>query len=122
MTEGALLSYERYQPWKRVIEAGFWIAVTGVNCVANSITTLMELRRGDSSIQAWEPAVWETSSAVMWLLVVLPAMAWFTRRYPFQWGDWRRQLAVMPGPASSSASCTWWAWWGCGCSPIGPRA
>ena len=97
MTEGALLSYERYQPWKRVIEAGFWIAVTGVNCVANSITTLMELRRGDSSIQAWEPAVWETSSAVMWLLVVLPAMAWFTRRYPFQWGDWRRQLARYAG-------------------------
>ena len=38
MTEGALLSYERYQPWKRVIEAGFWIVVTGVNCVANSVT------------------------------------------------------------------------------------
>ena len=33
----------------------------------------------------------------MWLLVVLPAMAWFTRRYPFQWGDWRRQLARYAG-------------------------
>jgi hypothetical protein len=93
MTERATLSYERYLPWRRVAEVGFWVTMTGANCIANSITTLMELRRGESSIQSWEPAVWETSSALMWLVVVLPAMAWFTRRYPFQWGDWRRQLA-----------------------------
>lgn len=93
MTERATLTYERYLPWKRWAEIGFWLAMIGTNCVANSITTLMDLRRGDSGVLAWEPAVWEASSAAMWLLVVLPAMAWFTRRHPFQWGDWRRQLA-----------------------------
>ncbi|CAN7297960.1 LytTR family DNA-binding domain-containing protein [Pseudoxanthomonas sp. LjRoot143] len=92
MTEQATLTYERYLPWRRWAEIGFWVAMIGANCIANSITTLMDFRRGDSGVQAWEPAVWEASSAVMWLLVVLPAMAWFTRRYPFQWGDWRRQL------------------------------
>ncbi|MCR6627554.1 MULTISPECIES: LytTR family DNA-binding domain-containing protein [Pseudoxanthomonas] len=97
MTERATLTYERYLPWKRWAEAGFWVAMIGANCIANSITTLMDFRRGESGVQAWEPAVWEASSAVMWLLVVLPAMAWFTRRYPFLWGDWRRQMARYVG-------------------------
>ena len=93
MTSDSTLTYERYLPWRRWAEMGFWVAMIGANCIANSITTLMDMRRGESTIQAWEPAVWETSSAMMWLLVILPAMAWFTRRYPFQWGDWRRQLS-----------------------------
>jgi hypothetical protein len=69
----------------------------GANFIANSITTLMDFRRGESGVQAWEPAVWEASSAVMWLLVLLPAMAWFTRRFPFLWGDWRRQMVRYVG-------------------------
>ena len=97
MTETASLTYERYLPWRRLAEAGFWVTLTGANCIANSITTLIELRRGHSTVQAWEPAVWEISSALMWVLVIIPAMAWFTRRYPFHWGDWRRQLARYAG-------------------------
>lgn len=87
------MSYERYLPWRRWVEIGFWVAMIGANCVGNSITTVMDFRRGGSSIQAWEPVVWETSSGLMWLLLVLPAIAWYTRRFPFQWGNWRRQLS-----------------------------
>ena len=87
------LSYERYLPWKRWCEIGFWLLLLGANCIGNGLTTLMELRRGESGILAWEPFVWEASSALVWLLVILPATAWFTARYPVQWGQWGRQLA-----------------------------
>lgn len=97
------MSYERYLPWRRWVEAGFWVAMIGANCVGNSITTVMDFRRGGSSIQAWEPVVWEASSGLMWLLVLLPAIAWYTRRFPFQWGNWRRQLAGYVG--ASVAVC-----------------
>ena len=86
------LAYERYLPWKRWVEAGFWIALTAANCVANSLTTLMELRRGDSGIQAWEPVVWEASSALVWLLVLIPAIVWYTRWRPLHWENWRARL------------------------------
>lgn len=92
MSHADSLSYERYLPWRRWVEAGFWVAMIGANCIGNSITTVMDFRRGGSSIQAWEPVVWETSSALVWLLVLLPAIAWYTRRFPFQWGNWRLQL------------------------------
>ena len=86
------LTYERYLPWKRWAEAGFWIAVTAANCIANSLTTLMELRRGDSGVQAWEPVVWETSSALVWVLVLIPAIVWYTRSRPLHWENWRTRL------------------------------
>ena len=76
MSDKDALTYERYLPWKGWVEAGFWIAVTAANCIANSLTTLMELRRGESGIQAWEPMVWEMSSALVWLLVLIPAIVW----------------------------------------------
>lgn len=91
------MSYERYLPWKRWVEIGFWGAMIGANCVGNSITTLMDLRRMDSGVRAWEPAVWETSSGVMWLLVLVPAIAWYTRRFPLHWDNWRRRLVEYLG-------------------------
>lgn len=91
------MSYERYLPWKRWVEIGFWGAMIGANCVGNSITTLMDLRRMGSGVRAWEPAVWETSSGVMWLLVLVPAIAWYTRRFPLHWDNWRRRLVEYLG-------------------------
>ena len=85
-------AYRRFLPWRRSFEIGFWVVLVGSNCIGNSITTLMEIRRGPSDILAWEPALWESTSALMWLLVLLPAMAWFTHRFPLHWDNWRRQL------------------------------
>ncbi|MCL7713667.1 LytTR family DNA-binding domain-containing protein [Stenotrophomonas mori] len=86
------MPYDRYLPWKRWVENGFWLAMIGGNCIANSLVTLMDLRRRGSAIPAWEPVLWEASSALMWLLLILPGLAWFTARYPFQWGRGGRQL------------------------------
>lgn len=91
MRETEPMPYERYLPWRRWVEYGFWLVMIGGNCVANSIVVLMELRRDGSGIEPWKPVVWELSSALLWLLLVLPGMAWFTRRHPFQWGGWGRQ-------------------------------
>ena len=76
----------------RSFEVGFWVLLIGSNCIGNSITTLMEIRRRAPDTLGWEPAVWEASSALMWLLVLLPAIAWFTRRFPLHWDNWRRRL------------------------------
>lgn len=86
------VAYRRFLPWRRTFEIGFWVLLIGMNCVGNSITTLMEIRRGQSDILSWEPAVWESSSALVWLLALLPAIVWFTRRFPLHWDTWRPQL------------------------------
>ena len=85
-------AYRRFLSWRRPFEIGFWILLTGSNLIGNSITTLMELRRGESDILAWEPVVWELSSALVWLLVLLPMIVWSTRRFPLHWETWRRLL------------------------------
>ena len=85
--------YQRYLPWRRSLEAGFWIAQYLVNALANSITVNMDVRRMHLAFTAWQPAVWEASSAVM-ALALVPAVAWFTRRYPLHLDNWRRMLPL----------------------------
>ncbi len=78
-------------PWQRTFEVGFWVVLTLVNGVANSITALMDMRRHGHDVAAWEPAVWEFSSGVL-MLALVPALVWFTRAFPLHWDNWRRQL------------------------------
>ena len=86
-------AYERYRPWQRLVETGFWVGTILVNAVANSITVLMDARRSGLDTADWEPAAWEGSSALLWLVIV-PCVVWFTRRVPFQWDGLRRYLAL----------------------------
>ena len=65
--------------------------LTLVNGVANSITVFMDVRRVGLGYAAWEPAVWELSSGLL-MLALVPALAWFTRRFPLHWDNWKRQL------------------------------
>lgn len=86
-------SYQRYLPYRRVAEVGFWVALHVVNALGNSITTLIDIRRsglGDK-YQDWEPAVWEWSSNLV-LLALVPFLVWFTRRFPLHFDTWRRNL------------------------------
>jgi hypothetical protein len=84
-------AYERFLPWKRTFEVGFWVAVTAFNAVANSITTWQDIRRAHLDTAAWEPVCWEWSSGLMVLALAWPVVL-FTRRYPFHWDTWRREL------------------------------
>lgn len=84
-------AYQRFRPWRRSFEIGFWLVVTLFNGVANSITVLTDIHRLELAFEAWEPVVWEFSSGLMWLALALPII-WFTRRFPLHWDNWRTQL------------------------------
>lgn len=85
--------YQRYQPWRRSVEVGFWTINCVVAAVANSITVNMDVRRLHLGFSAWQPVVWETSSSVV-ALALVPAVVWFTRRFPLHLDDWRRVLPL----------------------------
>jgi DNA-binding LytR/AlgR family response regulator len=77
------------QPGRRAFEIGFWVVLTLVNAVINSVTVWMDVSRLDLGFRAWEPAVWEWSSGLT-MLALVPAVVLFTRRYPLHWDTWRR--------------------------------
>ncbi len=87
-------AYERYRPWRRWVEVGFCAAILVSNAVGNSVTVWMDLNRsGPTTVQPWEPAVWEASSAILWTGLI-PLIAWFTHVYPTHWDNWRRRLPL----------------------------
>lgn len=81
----------RPEPWWRALEIGFWLTLTLVDAVANSVTVWWDVRRSGLDFAAWEPAVWETSSGLL-MLALVPALVWYTRHFPLHWDTWRRQL------------------------------
>ena len=84
---------ERYQPWKRIVEIGFWVVFGLVHSVVNSIVVLLDMDRMKLGFAAWEPVVWEFSSNLV-LLAMVPAVVLFAQRFPLQLRDWRRLLPI----------------------------
>ena len=91
MSPAADVAYQRYQPWRRSFEVGFWVVSMLMNAVGNSITAVMDVHRVHLNFQNWEPVIWESSSSVI-LLALVPAVVWFTRRWPLHWDSWRAHL------------------------------
>jgi hypothetical protein len=87
-------AWDRYQPWRRPVEVGYWVAGAVIGAAANTATVLMDARREGIAIAAWEPAVWEWSSHLV-ALALVPALVWFTRRVPLHRDTWRRALPVL---------------------------
>lgn len=95
--------WDRYRPWKRTVEWGFWIAMYLVGAVTNSLTALIDVRRLDMGFADWEPAVWEWTSHLV-ALALLPLVLWFTRRFPLHLDTWRRTLPwLLAGSVAWSA-------------------
>lgn len=76
---------------RRTFEVAFWVVATLLNGIANSITVLIDIRRAGLDYAAWKPVSWEFSSGLVFLALV-PALVWFTRRFPLHLDTWRRQL------------------------------
>ena len=75
------------------MELLFWLLLVLINCSGNAITTWMDANRsGAPSMEWWEPWVWEFSSGLVWLLLLVPAIVWFSRRWPLHLDSWRRRL------------------------------
>ena len=85
--------YQRYQPWRRSFEIGFWVLSYLASAIANSLTANMDVRRLDLGFAIWQPPVWEASSALA-ALALVPAVVWFTRRWPVHLDNWRRMLPI----------------------------
>lgn len=86
-------AWDRYRPWRRIAEVGFWVAALAITAAGNSATKWLDARRAGLEVAAWEPMVWEWSSVVV-ILALLPALVWWTRRVPLHVDTWRRALPL----------------------------
>lgn len=84
-------AWDRYRPWRRTFEIGFWLITYAIGAIGGSITSLMDVRRAGLDFAAWEPPVWEVSSHLV-ALALVPLVLWWTRRHPLHIDTWRRAL------------------------------
>jgi DNA-binding LytR/AlgR family response regulator len=80
---------ERYRPWRRQAQAGFWVLVLAAEMLFNSVTLWIDLNRGPRPVAFWQPLVWEITSALA-IGLLIPALLAFDRRFPLRWGRLRR--------------------------------
>ncbi|WP_339725498.1 LytTR family DNA-binding domain-containing protein [uncultured Paraglaciecola sp.] len=81
---------EYFQTHKFAFEMLALFCYLGINATINATTELMEdAREVSASFQSWEPFVWEFSSALA-TLIIFPAIAWFMRKYPWDWQTKKR--------------------------------
>lgn len=83
----------RYQPWRRLAEPGFWVAVLLAQVLFNSVVTWIELRRFDPGFPYAHPLLWELTSALV-VGALIPLLVRFERRFPLRWGTLRRHLPL----------------------------
>lgn len=93
MASATQTTFERYKPWRRSVEVGFWIVTYLVSAIGNSLTTNMDVSRLALGFASWQPVAWEASSAIA-ALALVPVVVWFTRRWPLHFDNWRRMLPV----------------------------
>ena len=83
---------ERYQPWRRRVEVGFWVAVLVLQVVFNTAVTWIDLRRSIAEFPLWQPFVWELSSNLA-VGLLIPVIFAFERRFPLHWRTLPRNLS-----------------------------
>jgi hypothetical protein len=82
--------FDLYQRWRRPFEVGAWLLIFALNAIFNSIDTHIDHA---GRLAAWEPWVWEWSSALV-MLALLPAVIALERRWPIRFDTWRRNLPL----------------------------
>lgn len=82
---------QRYLPWRRLFEVGFWVLSFVSHAVVNSVVVSLDINRARLPFAAWEPVLWEWTSNLV-LLALVPAVIAFERRAPLQFGVLRRHL------------------------------
>jgi len=79
-----------YQPWRRLCETGFWIVLFCASAATNSVVTWLDIERNKLGFRLWEPLVWEWSSCVAALALVIAVQ----HRFPLRFGSLRRNLGI----------------------------
>lgn len=85
----------------RLWVAAFWVAVFVITALANVATGLVDARRYEVALPAWQLLTWELSSAAASLLLLPPTLA-ACARWPLHTDTWRRRL-----PAYLAGSVLW---------------
>jgi len=85
--------YDRYLPWRRTVEVGFWVLATVVSATFNSIVVVLDVERENLGIAPWQPTTWEWSSSLV-LLALVPVVIAFEKRVPLRYGLLRRNLPL----------------------------
>ncbi len=75
------------------MEVLIWVVVFGLGAIANSVVVLMDAGRHGQGLPAWEPVIWEASSAIV-TLALLPAVFALCRRWPLHFDTWLRRLPI----------------------------
>ncbi len=88
MSNQATFDYRDFQRWRRPFETGFWLVLYGLNATFDSMTSAID----HAGHAAWQPWVWEWSSALLTLALV-PAVVAVERRWPLRFETWRQNLA-----------------------------
>ncbi|WP_076997415.1 LytTR family DNA-binding domain-containing protein [Variovorax sp. KK3] len=83
--------FERYQPYRRRAEIGFWVLVMAVQAVFNSVVAVIDAERAGRALPTWQPVTWEVSSHLV-LLALVPAVVAFERRFPLGFAGFARNL------------------------------
>ena len=86
-------SWRRYLSWRGPIEYSVWALVFLLSAVANTAVALIDAGKDGEVLAAWQPALWEGSSAIASLLL-LPAVFAFCARWPLHGDTWRRRLPL----------------------------
>lgn len=76
---------------RRRAEIGFWAVVLLAQAGFNTVVTWIELRGAGRTVAAWEPLLWELTSALV-VAALIPAVVAFERRFVLRWGTLRRHL------------------------------
>jgi hypothetical protein len=82
---------ERYRPYRRQAEIGFWVLVLSIQIAFNSVVAWLDVGRARGDVAFWQPFVWELSSNLA-IGLLIPLLVLFERRFPLRWAGLPRNL------------------------------
>lgn len=89
MSEPRQNLFERYRPFRRRVEAGFWVLILTVQAAFATVVAVIDVREAGRPIPTWQPVAWEVSSHLA-LLALVPVVIAFERRFPLTRSTWQR--------------------------------
>jgi hypothetical protein len=78
------MNLDRYLQIRRPIEVGFWVAFFTLNVASETLVLAMDADRNNLSVNNWELAAWEATSAIA-ILLLLPLILYFDNRFALGW-------------------------------------
>ncbi|MGH8085630.1 MAG: LytTR family DNA-binding domain-containing protein [Lysobacter sp.] len=80
-----------YLAHRRPFEIGYWVISCCLSALGGSYAKWVDYQRLGLPLDWWQPLTWSWSSALLSLALV-PALLWFTRRWPLHLDTWRQNL------------------------------